>query len=102
LNDPDFEQLDGAEIDEKIVLDLNLAVPLSDITAFASGAQKLLVPIILVRISYQWGNDGQASDVQLSCLIGREATPAKAKMGALRLDLGPRSFGSLGQRPVFG
>ncbi len=102
LGDADPERLDGADIGEKIALDLNLAVPLSEITAFASGAQKLLVPIILVRISYLWGNEGQASDAQLSCLIGREARPPKRKMGALRLDLGPRSFGSLGQRPVFG
>jgi archaellum component FlaG (FlaF/FlaG flagellin family) len=102
LDDSDSEQLDGAEIGEKIALDLNSAVPLSEITVFASGVQKLLVPIILVRISYQWGTEGQASDVQLSCLIGREASPPKPKMGALRLDLGPRSVGSLGQRPIFG
>jgi hypothetical protein len=56
---------------------------------------------MLANIEYEWGEGGH--DVaKLACLIGREANPPKPKMAPLRLDLGPRSFTPLGQRPVFG
>jgi hypothetical protein len=34
-------------------------------------------------------------------MVGREANPPQPKMGPFRLDLGPRRFASLGQRPLF-
>lgn len=99
-------ELGAVKIGERIALDLDLVIPISELQTFGFGEQKLLVPIILSRISYHWGNadsDDRGSDeAQFSCIIGRESTPPKPKMGALRLDLGPRSFAPLGQRPVFG
>ncbi len=94
-------ELGAVKIGERIVLDLDLVIPISELQTFGFGEQKLLVPIILSRISYHWGN-ADLDEAQFSCIIGRESTPPKPKMGALRLDLGPRSFAPLGQRPVFG
>jgi MYXO-CTERM domain-containing protein len=94
-------ELGAVKIGERIALDLDLAIPIAELQTFGFGEQKLLVPIILSRISYQWRNTG-SDEAQLSCIIGRESSPPKPKMGALRLDLGPRSFAPLGQRPIFG
>jgi hypothetical protein len=98
------KELGTAKAGERIALDLDLMIPLSELRTFGFGTQKLLVPIVLARVTYQWGaaDAMQSDEARLSCLIGREATPPTAKMGALRLDKGPRSFASIGQRPVFG
>jgi MYXO-CTERM domain-containing protein len=94
-------ELGAVKIGERIALDLDLVIPIAELQTFGFGEQKLLVPIILSRILYQWRNTG-SDEAQLSCIIGRESSPPKPKMGALRLDLGPRSFAPLGQRPIFG
>ncbi len=93
--------LGAVKIGERISLDLDLVIPISELQTFGFGEQKLLVPIILSRISYHWGQ-ADRDEAQFSCVIGRESSPPKPKMGPLRLDLGPRSFAPLGQRPVFG
>ena len=95
------KDLGSAKVGEQIALEMDLMIPIADLQTFAMGTQQLLVPIILARVAYQWDEGAQNDEAQLSCLIGREASPPKPKMGALRLDLGPRSFGSLGQRPLF-
>ena len=95
------KDLGSAKVGEQIALEMDLMIPIADLQTFAMGAQQLLVPIILARVAYQWDEGDQNGEAQLSWLIGREASPPKPKMGALRLDLGPRSFGSLGQRPLF-
>jgi hypothetical protein len=95
------EYLGEAGIAERIGMDLELSIPLSELRSYLLGDQRLFVPIMLANIEYGWGEGGH--DVaQLACLIGREANPPKPKMAPLRLDLGPRSFAPLGQRPVFG
>jgi hypothetical protein len=104
---PPGKELGSAKSGESIALEMDLTIPIADLQTFAAGDMQLLVPIMLARLSYQWGGaEGQGGrqqdEAQLSCLIGRESTPPKTKMGALRLDLGPRNFASLGQRPVFG
>jgi hypothetical protein len=99
---PTGKELGAAKVGEQIALEMDLMIPIADLQTFVMGKQKLLVPIILARVEYQWGDAKHADEAQLSCLIGREASPPKPKMGALRLDLGPRSFASLGQRPLPG
>jgi hypothetical protein len=95
------EDLGEAGAAERIGMDLELSIPLSELRSYPLGDQRLFVPIMLANIEYEWGEGGH--DVaKLACLIGREANPPKPKMAPLRLDLGPRSFTPLGQRPVFG
>lgn len=100
--DPD--DLDNMAAGEKIALSLSLALPLSEIQSYILGDQQLTVPIMLARVSHMAdaSNHGKAGEhVQtLSCIIGREAVPPQPKMGPLRLDMGPRSYASLGQRAI--
>lgn len=91
--------LGQAKPGERIGLSLELSVSLGEMQSFPMGDWRLLVPILVANLSYQ-GADGQKKDARLACMIGREAKPPRAKMGPLRLDLGPRSFSPLGQRPV--
>lgn len=58
----------------------------------------LFVPLVAVNAFYDWGTvrTGQTSR---SFLIGRERSDSPAKMAPFRLDLGPRVYRTLGQRP---
>jgi hypothetical protein len=94
----DVGEIHGAE---RIAMEIELSIPLAELRSYPLGDQRLFVPIMLANIDYTWGKNGH-DEAKLACLIGREATPPKPKMGPLRLDLGPRSFAPLGQRPVFG
>jgi LPXTG-motif cell wall-anchored protein len=97
----DFDKdLGAAKSGERIGLEMDLQIPLNELPAYALGNQKMLVPIILIRVVYKWGAMQQRDEARLSCIIGREANPPKPKMGPLRMDMGPRSFANLGQRPV--
>lgn len=95
------EELGEAGAGERIGMEVELSIPLSELRSYPLGDRRLFVPIVLANLDYDWGKSGH--DVaKLAALIGREATPPTPKMGPLRLDLGPRSFTPLGQRPVFG
>ena len=91
----------NAKAGEKIGIELELSVRLSEMHSFRLGDQRLLVPIMLATIEYRTGNETVPHRVEVACMIGRESTPPKAKMGPLRLDLGPRSFAPLGTRPLY-
>ncbi len=83
---------------ERIGLTLELSVALHEMQTFVLGDKTLLVPILLAHLSYD--NAVQHEGAQLVTMIGREANPPTSKMGPLRLDLGPRTFGQLGHRPL--
>lgn len=83
---------------ERIGLMLELSVPLHEMEAFVLGDKRLLVPILLAHLSCD--DAAPEHEARLVTMIGREANPPTAKMGPLRLDLGPRNFGQLGQRPL--
>jgi hypothetical protein len=91
--------LGEAKPGERLALSLELSVSLGDMQAFSMGDWRLLVPILVANLGYT-DVDGEKNEVRLACMIGREAKPPKPKLGPLRLDQGPRSFGHLGQRPV--
>ncbi len=84
---------------DRASLELELSIPLSELYAFPVGQQKLVVPIFAANLRFgaEESTQGQA---ELASLIGRD-NGAGAKMGALRIDLGPREFADLAQRPVF-
>ena len=97
------DEIGTATIGERIAMDIDLIIPLTELSSFAIGDKQLFAPIVVAHVDYAWGNGtAPKRDIaKISCLIGREATPPKPKMAPLRLDLGPRSFTPLGQRPVF-
>ncbi len=98
--DDKAEPLGDANPGERIAMAIELAVPLTDMESFSVGGQKLLVPIMVASLTYANESDGHRQTARIACMIGREANPPAPKMGPLRLDLGPRSFTPLGQRPV--
>lgn len=80
---------------EKRSFAIDMALPLADIPSYVVGSQRLLVPIVMANLAY---GKGRTAQVELACIVGREANPPQPKLGPLRLDLGPRSFAPLGQR----
>ena len=96
------DELGEAATGERLATEIELQIPLHELISYPMNDRRLFVPIMLANIVYDWGEDEQSDEARLSCLIGREATPAAAKMAPFWLDLGPRSIASLGQRPLFG
>jgi hypothetical protein len=94
------EPLGDARPRETIAMAIELSVPLSEMERFPVGEHTLLVPIVVANLSYHIEGRNLPETSQLACIVGREARPPAAKMGPLRLDLGPRSFAALGQRPL--
>ena len=95
------QALGEAKPGETIAMSMELSVPLSEMQSFTLGEQRLMVPIMVANVAYRDSGEATADIVRIACMIGREATPPVPKMGALRLDLGPRSFAPLGQRPLY-
>ncbi len=97
------DEIGAATIGERIAMDIDLIIPLSELSSFPLGDKQLFAPIVVAHVDYAWGNGtAHKRDIaKISCLVGREAMPPKPKMAPLRLDLGPRSFTPLGQRPIF-
>ena len=93
------EPLSETRAGERFAMAIELSVPLTELHSFPLGDQQLLVPIVIASLSYTDGGARQEC-ASVACMIGREATPPQLKMAPLRLDLGPRSFAPLGQRPV--
>jgi len=57
----------------------------------------LFIPVIAVNALYDWG-EGEIGQTAKSYVVGRELEQPSEKMGAFRVDLGPRVWRSIGQR----
>lgn len=60
--------------------------------------RRLFIPLVAINVLYEWGN-GRVGQTAASYLVGREPDAPEGKMGPFRLDLGPRVYRSVGQRP---
>jgi hypothetical protein len=58
----------------------------------------LFVPLIAVNAFYGWGT-ARSGQTSKSFLVGREGPDAADKMAPFRMDLGPRVYRTVGQRP---
>jgi MYXO-CTERM domain-containing protein len=58
----------------------------------------LFVPVVAVNCLYDWGQ-GRTGQTSKSYVVGREAQEPGDKMGAFRVDQGPRVWRTVGQRP---
>ena len=60
--------------------------------------RSLFIPTVAFNLLYDWGRDktGQTCSAHV---VGREPETPSAKMAPFRLDLGPRVYRSVGQRP---
>jgi MYXO-CTERM domain-containing protein len=75
----------------------SLIVPRDQLREITIEGRRLFIPILAFNVYYEWG-DGQTGQTSMSYLVGREAPTPQDKMGAFRLDLGPRLYRSVGQR----
>jgi hypothetical protein len=58
----------------------------------------LFIPLVAVNAFYGWGS-ARTGQTSKSFLVGRETAETKEKMAPFRMDLGPRVYRTVGQRP---
>lgn len=83
---------------EQIAMEIEMSVPVAELESYTIGDKRIFVPLVVANLDYVW--DGGQDSARLACIVGREAKPPTQKMAPFRLDLGPRSFAPLGQRPL--
>jgi hypothetical protein len=76
-----------------------MAMPKQDVREIMMQGQRLFVPAVASIVAWNWG-DGEKGRLSLSWLVGRETENKADKMGAFRLDLGPRIYRQVGVRPL--
>jgi hypothetical protein len=76
----------------------SVAMPRDQMRAMKLDQRLLFIPVVAVNILYDWG-EGRTGQTSKSYVIGRELEQASEKMGAFRVDQGPRIWRSVGQRP---
>jgi hypothetical protein len=75
----------------------SVSMPREEMKALQVNNQLLFIPVIGVNLVYDWG-EGRTGQTSKSYVIGRDLGQDNEKMGAFRLDLGPRVYRTVGQR----
>ncbi|HST36756.1 MAG TPA: hypothetical protein VLK25_09030, partial [Allosphingosinicella sp.] len=68
-----------------------------DMKAVQLDEKLLFIPVIGVNALYDWG-EAETGQTSRSWVVGRELEQPSEKMGAFRVDLGPRTWRTVGQR----
>jgi len=76
-----------------------VGMPREEMRAMRLDERLLYIPVIAVNILYDWG-EGRTGQTSKSYVVGRELQTPGEKMGAFRVDQGPRIWRSVGQRPT--
>lgn len=76
-----------------------IALPRAELREIELQGRRVFVPVVGVNVAYEWAGGGRGRTSR-SWLVGREPETPTAKMGPFRLDLGPRVYRSVGQRPT--
>ncbi|HEX8584796.1 MAG TPA: hypothetical protein VF680_10325 [Allosphingosinicella sp.] len=84
---------------DELRLQSAMAMPKQDVREIMMQGQRLFVPAVASVFAWDWGTDGRGR-ATMSWLVGRETENKAAKMGAFRLDLGPRIYRQVGVRPL--
>jgi hypothetical protein len=74
-----------------------VAMPRDEMRAVVLDDKYLFVPVIAVNALYDWG-EGRSGQSSKSYVVGRELEQPGEKMGAFRVDQGPRVWRAIGQR----
>lgn len=70
-----------------------------DMKAVQLEEKLLFIPVIGVNALYDWGEgETETGQTSRSWVVGRELETPSEKMGAFRVDLGPRTWRTVGQR----
>jgi hypothetical protein len=75
-----------------------VALPRAEVKEIRFEGRSLFVPTVAFNLLYDYGR-GKTGQTCSSHVVGREAETPAAKMGPFRLDVGPRVWRSVGQRP---
>lgn len=78
-----------------------VAMARSEMQAVRFEERLLFIPVVGVNAVYRWAapSGQEQGQTSRSYVIGRELGEAQEKMGPFRLDLGPRVYRTVGQRP---
>jgi len=90
--------LPGVEAGVTGVLQGRVTMPVDQMKAMRLDERLLFIPVLAVNALYDWG-DGRTGQTSKSYVVGRELQEASDKMGAFRVDQGPRVWRTVGQRP---
>lgn len=83
---------------EAIEIEGEMALPLNQARAVRYGQRLLFVPV--AAFAFRFTRDTRACLVPLAYMVGVDSGGAQGKMGPLRLDLGPKTYSQVGQRPL--
>ncbi len=84
---------------ETVTLEGDIRLPLSAIRPITFKSQALFIPLARFVVQYTDHQDVE-NEQSASFIVGREYEPPRPKMAPFRLDLGPRNFSPVGQRPL--
>ena len=97
---PEADSIDNIRKGERVSIAIEVSLPRSELESYNVAGRQICVPILLGEIAYTGMQANSDQAVQVAAMVGREANPPQDKMGPLRIDIGPRSYDALGQRPV--
>jgi hypothetical protein len=81
---------------QSIALDGQIGMPKDELEGIEVQGRVIFVPLVAINVAYDW--EGGAGRTSTSWVVGRQASSPEAKMGAFRLDLGPRIYRQVERR----
>lgn len=81
---------------ESIALDGQIGMPRDELQPIEVQGRVIFVPLVAINVAYDW--EGGSGRTSTSWVVGRQPSTPAAKMGAFRLDLGPRIYRQLDRR----
>ncbi|MEP2103669.1 MAG: hypothetical protein ABJP02_16180 [Parasphingorhabdus sp.] len=94
-----LHEIESLAAGETVSLTGDIRLPLNAIRPITFKSQALFIPLARFGVAYTDPN-GIECQQAASFIIGREYEPRRPKMAPFRLDLGPRIFTPVGQRPL--
>jgi hypothetical protein len=82
---------------DSLRLAAEIAMKAEEVRAIEVQGRAIFVPSVAINVAYDWGEEGEGRTSK-SWLVGRKPESPAARMGAFRLDLGPRIYRSVGRR----
>jgi hypothetical protein len=86
---------------ERLQVSLEMQLPMDQMQSMNVAGRELLVPVVAMRLNYSGAGVPSDANAQYAGIVGREPKVAGDKMGAIRVDLGPRTVQPLAQRSIF-
>lgn len=81
---------------ESIALQGQIGMKREELHAIEVQGRVIFVPLVAMNVAYDW--EGGGGRTSTSWLVGRTPSTPEAKMGAFRLDLGPRIYRQVDRR----